>query len=120
MNKYFVTNNTDNYHLSIGSCSGTIGFKCERLQTNVYTAEIEMKLLDFYDFSDSEEQVIFPTVTDGKLYALHRCGLAKAFYTIGTLKFKMTWTRGERLGQNMNDMEKVRSYLLKDDRTNVA
>ena len=77
-------------------------------------------LLDFYDFSDSEERVIFPTVTDGKLYALHRCGLAKAFYTIGTLKFKMTWTRGERLGQNMNDMEKVRSYLLKDDRTNVA
>ena len=67
-----------------------------RKRDNIYTADIEYNILDFYDWNEGSTD-IGGLVVDGEMFILHVHGMAREMQTIGTYKTTMTRKTGERL-----------------------
>lgn len=107
---------TLDYTFGIGSCGGTMSFKCERNANDKFTATVYIYMLDYYNFSKSPNQIlpIDDILTDGDMNRLHCCGLAKEYLYVGRLRFKMEWSRGERINKDFEGVKQVRDYLVGD------
>ena len=61
-----------------------------RKRDNIYTADIEYNILDFYDWNEGSTD-FGGLVVDGEMFLLHVHGMAREMQTIGTHKTTMTF-----------------------------
>ena len=73
-----------NYNASVGTCSMVYICKGEKIDDRMYFSSRYI-VYDYYDFQKGSTKTFLPYITDGEMYLLHECGLARSFRVYGEL-----------------------------------
>ncbi len=98
-----------NWWFSVGNASGDMVGRIKRTG-NKYTMELKYYVHDFYNWEkDGDKPGGF--VTDGEMYILHTVGWAKQYEIEALVTTTISWSKGERLDENLRGVSMTK---LKD------
>ena len=84
------------WFLAAGNLNGWITATVSQ-QGNQYTAYVDYNLQDYYRWSGNSAWG--GLVLDAEMQMLHEYGWAKEYAQEGTARYKITWVKGQRIGE---------------------
>ena len=95
-------NLTGDWHYAVGSYFTSINVQNLTVNGNIYTATINYKVTDFYNWDYSNDSPVFSgflgTLTNNispkDLHELHRAGEAQEFLSRGEVSYTISWVKG--------------------------
>ncbi len=95
-------NLTGDWHYALGSYFTSINVQNLTVNGNIYTATINYKVTDFYNWDFSDDNPVFSgflgTLTNNispkDLHELHRAGKAQEFLSHGEVSYTVSWVKG--------------------------
>lgn len=67
----------------------------------MYSADIELNILDFYDWNPSVTNMGSKPISARDMWELHHGGLAKNFLTNSKIVYNAKWTFGQTVNQGV-------------------
>lgn len=80
---------------SVGKCTSGLVADITR-NGDSYTIKLKYYIIDLYDWDRGDESA---------LHYLHKCGLSKAYYSLGTYEKEFTWKKQKRFKNVVNSLE---------------
>lgn len=92
------SSDNDNWKNSVGKYSTSIRCVAVNSSGSSYEADIIYYMYDFYDWDKTQTDMGIKPISPRDMWELHHGGYAKNFYVYGQSHYKVTWSRGQRLG----------------------